>query len=96
MARADTVTHWAPSIRITPKICRRGGTSSTDSCKAMPMRKARTMAGLENRPISKMERSSLRTLKAWNSWLMVRVAKAMVLAAAPTCPGACSRVKPRK
>ena len=74
----------------------RGGISSTDSCMAIPARKARFMAGLDRTPWANRERSSLRTLKAWNSWQRVRVAKAMVLATAPSIPGAARRVKPRK
>ena len=62
----------------------------------MPTRKARFMAGLDSTPWENRDRSSLRTLKAWKSWHRVRVAKAMVLAVAPSIPGWESRVKPRK
>ena len=66
-ARASTASHCAPVMGITENTPWRGGSRSTDSCMAIPARKARSMAGLDSTPWAKRERSSLRTLKAWNS-----------------------------
>ena len=86
-ARARTQAHWGAVMGTVPKTAWRGGRHSTASCMAAPARKARFMALLEHTPIWNRDWRSLRTSKAWKSWHRVRVAKAMVLAAAPPPEG---------
>ncbi len=81
-ASASTTSHCAASMETTEKTRCKGGMHSTESCMAIPMTNARFMALLVKIPMWSREWCSLRTSKAWNSWHMVRVAKAMVLAVA--------------
>ena len=80
--RARTIPHCSRARGTTEKAPWRGGASSTAAWRGRPGQKGLVHGLVGQNPSRNRGVVSLRTSKAWKSWLKVRVAKAMVLATA--------------